>query len=131
VALLSSPYSAWSFEGTDPGTIVTLDQPLPSRWKILEKLNEHDYQVNVEENEEYGFISFASAKFICCDPKRRSKKAFMRIYKQVPHRKTVIWDEDARGRQAPTSHDLYPARIDCLSRSYSKGLNQHAKAPRV
>jgi hypothetical protein len=125
---MSFPYSAWSFEVTDPGTIVTLDQPLPSRWKILEKLNEHDYQVNVEENEEYGFISFASARFICCDPKRRSKKAFMRIYKQVPYRKTEMWDADARGGQATT---YTPARIDCLSRSYSKGLNQYAKAPRV
>ncbi|OKO94578.1 hypothetical protein PENSUB_11845 [Penicillium subrubescens] len=103
---MSSPYSARFFKGIDPGTIVTLDRPSPSWWKIIEKLNEHDHQVNVEENEESGFVSFASAKALCCDPKRRSKKAFMRIYKQVPHRKTEMWDIDSRGRQATT----YPPR---------------------
>ncbi|KAJ9202264.1 hypothetical protein DTO164E3_3193 [Paecilomyces variotii] len=50
---MSSSY--WFRKGPNPGTIITLDQPVPSRWKILEKLNEHDYQVNEEENHEYGF----------------------------------------------------------------------------
>jgi hypothetical protein len=35
----------WFRKGTDPGTIITLDKPLSSRWKILEKLNEYDDQV--------------------------------------------------------------------------------------
>ncbi|KAJ5940085.1 hypothetical protein N7516_000253 [Penicillium verrucosum] len=75
-------YSAWFRKGPGPGTVITLDQPVPSRWKILEKLNEHDYQVNEEENDEYGFRSFASAKYICCDPRSQTKKAFIRIYIQ-------------------------------------------------
>ncbi|OKP09391.1 hypothetical protein PENSUB_5282 [Penicillium subrubescens] len=99
---MSSSYSAWFRKGPDPGTTITLDQPVPSRWKILEKLNEHDYQVNEEENDEYGFRSFASAKYLCCDPRARTKKAFMRIYIQVPHRKTEMDDADTRSRQATT-----------------------------
>ncbi|KAJ9265747.1 hypothetical protein DTO212C5_6602 [Paecilomyces variotii] len=97
---MSSSY--WFRKGPNPGTIITLDQPVPSRWKILEQLNEHDYQVNEEENHEYGFRSFASAKYLCCDPKARTKKAFMRIYIQVPHRKTEMDDADTRSRQATT-----------------------------
>ncbi|KGO43582.1 hypothetical protein PEX1_059140 [Penicillium expansum] len=99
---MSSSYSAWFRKGPDPGTIITLDQPVPSRWKILEKLNEHDYQVNEEENDEYGFRSFASAKYLCCNPISRTKNAFMRIYIQVPHRKTELDDADTRSRQATT-----------------------------
>lgn len=99
---MSSLYSAWFFGGISPGTIVTLDQPVPSRWKILEKLNDHDYQVNVEETEELGITSFASARILCCDPKKRSKKTFVRIQKQVPHGKTEMRDADTRGRQATT-----------------------------
>lgn len=99
---MSSPYSTWFQEGIDTGTLITLDQPIPSQWKILEKLNEHDYQVNKEENDESGFISFASAKLLCCDPKTSSKQAFMRIYIQVPHRKTEMHNATTRGRQATT-----------------------------
>ncbi|PLN81414.1 hypothetical protein BDW42DRAFT_185449 [Aspergillus taichungensis] len=62
-----------------------LDQPVLSRWKILEKLNEHDYQVNEEENNEY-----------------RTQKVFMRIYIQIPHRKTELDAMDTRSRQATT-----------------------------
>ncbi|KAJ9320086.1 hypothetical protein DTO027B5_8855 [Paecilomyces variotii] len=47
---MSSSY--WFRKGPNPGTIITLDQPVHSRWKILEQLNEHDYQVNEEENHE-------------------------------------------------------------------------------
>ncbi|KAF3398171.1 hypothetical protein F1880_006324 [Penicillium rolfsii] len=96
------PYSAWFRKGPDPGTIITLEQSVPSRWKILEKLNERDYQVTEEENDRYGFPSLATAKYLCCDPRARTKKAFMRIYKQVPHRKTEMDDADIRSRQAVT-----------------------------
>ncbi|KAJ5582586.1 hypothetical protein N7535_001206 [Penicillium sp. DV-2018c] len=99
---MSSSYSAWFRKGPELGIIITLDQPVPSQWKILEKLNEHDYQVNEEENDEYGFRSFASAKYLCCDPRAETKKAFMRIYVQVPHRKTERDDADTRSRQATT-----------------------------
>ncbi|OJJ45691.1 hypothetical protein ASPZODRAFT_17139 [Penicilliopsis zonata CBS 506.65] len=99
---MSSSYSAWFRKGIEPGTIITLDQPVSSQWKILEKLNEHDYQVNEEVHHEYGFRSIATAKILCCDPLNRAKKALMRIYTQVPHRKTEMDDAETRGRQATT-----------------------------
>ncbi|KAJ5237941.1 hypothetical protein N7489_008032 [Penicillium chrysogenum] len=90
----------WFRKGTDPGTIITFDKPLSSRWEILEKLNEYDDQATVEQNRAYGFHSFASAKFLCCDPQRRATEAFMRVYIQVPHRTTEMDDADTRGQQA-------------------------------
>ena len=99
---MSSSFSTWFRKGIDPGTIIALDQPLSSQWKILEKLNERDFQVNKEEHDDYGFCSFASAKILCCDPKECAKNAFMRIYVQVPHRTTEMDDADTRGRQATT-----------------------------
>ncbi|KAJ5423201.1 hypothetical protein N7491_008417 [Penicillium cf. griseofulvum] len=87
-------------KGTDPRTIITLDKPLSFRWKILEKLNEYEDQATVEQNKAYGFRSFASAKFLCCDPQRYATKAFMRVYIQVPHRTTEMDDADTRRQQA-------------------------------
>ncbi len=61
--------STWFRKGIEPGTIMTLDQPQgPSPWKILEKINEHDYQVNKEEHDDNGFYSFASTRLLCCKP---------------------------------------------------------------
>lgn len=60
---MSSSYSTWFLKGINPGAVITLNQPFFSQWKILEKLNEHEFQVNKEENNDYGFCSFASAKF--------------------------------------------------------------------
>jgi hypothetical protein len=110
---MSSPFSTWFRKGIDPGTIITLDQPPSSQWKttqwkILEKLNERDFQVIRELYDDYGFDSFASTKLLCCNPGDHAKKAFMRIYLQVPYRKTEIDDADTRGRQATafTSSEL-------------------------
>lgn len=102
---MSSPSWTWFRKGIDPGTIITLDQPPSSQWKttqwkILEKLNERDYQVVKELYDEYGYYSFASTKLLCCDPEDPAQKAFMRIYLQVPYRGTEIDDPDTRGRQA-------------------------------
>ncbi|KAF7712711.1 Uncharacterized protein PECH_006783 [Penicillium ucsense] len=44
---MSSPSSRWFHQGTDPGTIITLDQPVPSQWKILEKLNKRNFQAKL------------------------------------------------------------------------------------
>ncbi|OQD65151.1 hypothetical protein PENPOL_c006G02370 [Penicillium polonicum] len=99
---MSSSYETWFRKGVDPGTIIALDQPRPSQWKILEKLNEHDSQVHKGENDAYGCRSFASAKLLCCDPRDRKKTAYMRIYVQVPHRTTEMDDADTRGQQATT-----------------------------
>ncbi|OQD95336.1 hypothetical protein PENSOL_c021G05409 [Penicillium solitum] len=97
---MSSSFSTWLLKGINTGTVITLNQPFFSKWRILKKLNEYEFQVNQEENNDYGSRSFASAKFECSDPKRSSKKAFMRMYIQLPHRKTEMDDADTRGRQA-------------------------------
>ncbi|KAF4771079.1 hypothetical protein HAV15_012580 [Penicillium sp. str.  len=110
----------WFRKGTDPGTIITLDKPLSSRWKILKKLNEYDDQATVEQNKAYGFRSFASAKFLCCDPQRRATKAFMRLYIQVPHRTTEMDDADTRGQQATS---WTPQELASLLDLTEKGSN--------
>lgn len=74
---MSSSYSTWFRKGIDPGTVITVYQPVSPRWKILEKLNEHDFQVYKGEHDDYGLRSSASVRILFCDPKRRSKKAFM------------------------------------------------------
>ncbi|KAF7713308.1 Uncharacterized protein PECH_005708 [Penicillium ucsense] len=95
-------YSRWFQKGPHPGDIITLDRPGPSSWKILEKLSEYDYQVNIEENEESGRRSLASAKYLCSDPKSRTRKALMRIYTRVPHGKTEMHDAATRSQQVTT-----------------------------
>ncbi|KAJ9490812.1 hypothetical protein VN97_g2433 [Penicillium thymicola] len=42
------------------------------------------------------------AKPICCDPKKAPRKAFMRVYLQVPIKNTEIQDPKTRSRQATT-----------------------------
>ncbi|RHZ65842.1 uncharacterized protein CDV56_108752 [Aspergillus thermomutatus] len=97
---MPSPPSRWFHHGTDPGTIITLDQPVPSRWKILEKLNEHDFQVSEEMSKHYGSHSLATTKLLCCDPTNPTKKAFIRVYLQVPYLNTEMKDPKTRALQA-------------------------------
>jgi hypothetical protein len=99
---MSSSYSTWFRKDVEPGTIIALDQPRPSQWKILKKLNEHDSHVHKAEHDASGCRSFASAKLLCCDPQDRKKTAFMRIYVQVPHRTAEMDDADTSGQQATT-----------------------------
>lgn len=97
---MPSPSSTWFRKGIDPGTIITLDQPIPSKWKIVKKLNEYDYQL---DKEQYRFgvrLSFACTKLLCCDPKDDKKLAFMRIYLQVPFCGTEMDDAQTRATQA-------------------------------
>ncbi|KGO75653.1 hypothetical protein PITC_030050 [Penicillium italicum] len=72
---MSSSFSTCFLNGTKPGTAITLSQPFSSQWMILEKLNEHEFQVNKEEIDDYGFYYFASAKSQCCDPKKFFKES--------------------------------------------------------
>ncbi|KAI2791856.1 hypothetical protein POX_c04735 [Penicillium oxalicum] len=99
---MSSPSSRWLHQGTDPGTIITLDQPVPSQWKILEKLNERNFQASGEMRRRHGHYSYATAKLLCCDPNTPSRRAFMRFYLQVPFEDTEIQDPKTRSRQATT-----------------------------
>ncbi|RMJ28505.1 hypothetical protein PHISP_00632 [Aspergillus sp. HF37] len=92
----------WFRKGIEPHTIITLDRPEPSQWEILEKLNEHDRQLEEEDIDEGLPLSYASTKLLCRDPTDHAKKAFMRIYIQVPYANTEIDDPTTRSRQATT-----------------------------
>ncbi|KAJ6178194.1 hypothetical protein N7519_008655 [Penicillium mononematosum] len=127
---MSSSFSTSFLKGIDPGTVITLNQPFSSQ--CVEKLNEHEFQVNKQENNDYGFCSFASAKFQCCDPNQCSKKAFMRMYIQVPHRKTEMDDADTRGQQATTFTP--PAAYQDLTQKHSSNapkLIEYKTVPRI
>ncbi|KAL2871064.1 uncharacterized protein BJX67DRAFT_377670 [Aspergillus lucknowensis] len=100
---MSSPSSRWFHQGTYPGTIITLDQPVPSRWKILAKLNECDLQASEEMRRRHRRVySYATAKLLCCDPEKPSRRAFMRVYLQVPFKNTEIQDPETRSGQTTT-----------------------------
>jgi len=93
----------WFQTGLDPGTIITLDQPVPSQWQIVEKLNEHNHQLSKEERDYFDSgYSFASTKLLCRDPKNHAKEAFVRIVKQLPFRNTEQIAVEARSKQATT-----------------------------
>ncbi|KAJ5509312.1 hypothetical protein N7527_011455 [Penicillium freii] len=90
----------WFRKDIDPGTIITLDQPETSKWKVVKRLNEYDHQLD-EDRHRLGFhLSFACTKLLCCDPEDDTKLAFMRIYLQVPFRGTEMDDARTRASQA-------------------------------
>lgn len=93
---------SWFKKGINPGTILTIDQPVPSQWEIVKKLNEYDLQLS-EEHHRLGLrLSLATTKLLCRDPKDHTKQAFMRISLQVPYRGTEMDDTDTRAKQATT-----------------------------
>ncbi|KAJ5176616.1 uncharacterized protein N7482_002493 [Penicillium canariense] len=91
----------WFRKGIERGTIITLDQPGRSRWQILEKLNENDFQLWEAEYNRGERFSLGVTKLRCRDL-RDHKEAFMRIYLQVPYRGTEMDDADTRAKQATT-----------------------------
>ncbi|OOQ91040.1 hypothetical protein PEBR_02252 [Penicillium brasilianum] len=92
----------WFRKGVDPGTIVSLDQPVPSSWKIVEKLSENNGQLTEAEYRHGDRLSLAVIKLLCCDLKHPKHLAFMRIYLQVPYSGTKMDDADTRAKQAIT-----------------------------
>ncbi|KAJ5196160.1 hypothetical protein N7449_006639 [Penicillium cf. viridicatum] len=94
-----SSSTMWFRKGIDPDTIITLDQLVASKWKIVNKLNEYDYQLDKEQHCLSFRLSFACTKLLCCDPKDDTKLAFMRIYLQVPFRGTKMDDPQTRASQ--------------------------------
>jgi hypothetical protein len=95
--------SIWFRKGIEPGNTITLDQPVPSQWQIVEKLNEEDFQQTEAEHRRWpSHLSYVTTKFICRDRTDHTKDAFMRIYLQVPYRGTEIDDPDTRATQATT-----------------------------
>lgn len=92
--------SPWFKKDIHPGTIVALDQPAPSQWEIVKKLNEYDLQLTEEQYRLGIRLSLATTKLLCRDPTDHAKQAYMRIYLQVPYCDTEMDDPDARASQA-------------------------------
>ncbi|OOQ87318.1 hypothetical protein PEBR_17817 [Penicillium brasilianum] len=92
----------WFRKGVDPGTIISLDQPVPSRWKVIEKLSENDGQLTEAEYRRGERLSYATTQLLCCDPRHTKHLAFMRIYLQVPYSGSETEDADTRAKQAIT-----------------------------
>ncbi|OQE41040.1 hypothetical protein PENCOP_c005G00076 [Penicillium coprophilum] len=84
----------WFRKGTDSGTIITLDKPLSSQWKILEKLNEPPWS-KIRHMASVLSPRLSSCVVILDDLQRKQ----MRVYIQVPHRRTEMNDADTRGQQ--------------------------------
>lgn len=54
----------WFRKGVDPANIITLEQPVPSQWQIVKKLNEDDFQLTEAEHHHGYHPSFAAANLL-------------------------------------------------------------------
>jgi hypothetical protein len=91
------------FEGTD----ITLDPPsepplyLPRQtWAIDKKLSERSQPMTQQDFTDGLGLPFAAAKFLCHRKENPSKKAFMRIYLQIPVIGTQYQSPRIRRKQA-------------------------------
>ncbi|OQD97970.1 hypothetical protein PENSOL_c010G10741 [Penicillium solitum] len=85
---------SWFPKSIKKGKTVKLTEPVSSRWKIVEKVNEHVEQF--EDTELHP--SLASAKFLCRDASDPSNKkdAYLRIVQQIPSVKGEFPDHVSR-----------------------------------
>lgn len=85
---------SWFPKSLKKGKIIRLAEPVSSRWKIVEKVNEHVEQY--EDTELHP--SLASAKFLCRDASSSSNKkyAYLRIVQQIPSVNGEVSDHAAR-----------------------------------
>jgi hypothetical protein len=95
------------------GTEITLDPPsephlhLPRQtWLIDKKLSERSQSMTQQDVTDGLGLPFAAAKFLCHGKENPSKKAFMRIYLQIPVIGTLCQSPQIRQKQAaePQSH---------------------------
>ena len=92
------------------GTEVTLDSPsespLRQTWVIDKKLSERSQPMTQQEVTEGLGLPFAAARFLCHLKEDPSKKAFMRVYLQIPVIGTQYQSPQNRRKQAakPQQH---------------------------
>jgi hypothetical protein len=88
------------------GTQVTFTTPSPQKWVLEEKLTEDFQRMTKRELELGGGPSFAVFKYLCYSATDSSKKAFMRIYFQIPNPGTEYQLPRLRQQQAapPRKH---------------------------
>ncbi|KAJ5895330.1 hypothetical protein N7495_007021 [Penicillium taxi] len=91
------------FRGPEIHSII-FDDPEPSTWIVLERLNEHENREDPErahiKHPDHCTVSYASIKYRCKKQGDASKIAFVRMYKQIPHLGTEFDDHTTRAKQA-------------------------------
>lgn len=87
------------------GTQVTFTTPSPQKWVLEEKLTEDFQRMTKRELELGGGPSFAVFKYLCHSTTDSNKKAFMRIYFQVPNPGTESQLPRLRRQQAAPPHE--------------------------
>ncbi|KAJ5198512.1 uncharacterized protein N7498_007629 [Penicillium cinerascens] len=85
-----------------PGKSIALTKPEPTEWKILEAIDEHNFQFSEEIVQRDSCVSYASIKLSCIEASNPSKRAIMRVYMQVPYDNTELEDLPTRAQQATT-----------------------------
>ncbi|KAJ5832281.1 hypothetical protein N7474_000592 [Penicillium riverlandense] len=95
-----SDQKSWFDSTINKRKILSLKEPVLSKWKLVEKLNEH-----VEQRPEAkSHTSLASARFLCRDASRPANEAtayaYLRIVKQIPSERAEEADLVSRAREA-------------------------------
>ena len=100
------------------GTEVTFTVPSLQKWVLEEKLTEDVQQMSKWELDGGGGPPFAVFKYLCHSATDSDKKAFMRIYFQIPIDGTEYQPLEVRQRQAapPRKHRELDALKDLTLR---------------
>ncbi|OQE88585.1 hypothetical protein PENNAL_c0016G09623 [Penicillium nalgiovense] len=73
----------------------------PSKWEVIEKVNENALQLGESELEEsVDQVFYACIKYRRQNWNDKAHTAYIRVWKQIPHFETEIDDPDIRARQA-------------------------------
>lgn len=99
-------------------TIITLDYPARSEWKIIQKMNEHDHQMEENSVKAGAPPSYASIKLLCEETRDTKKKAMIRVYKQIPYIGTELDGPSERSQQASS---FTPQELIALKTLTQKG----------
>ncbi|KAJ5827347.1 hypothetical protein N7447_004110 [Penicillium robsamsonii] len=101
------------------GTEATFITPSPQKWVLEEKLTENFQRITSRELQMGGGPSFAVFKYLCYSATDSSKKAFMRIYFQIPNPGTESQLPRLRQQQAaPSRKHLELQALKDLSKQY-------------
>lgn len=111
------------------GTEVTFTVPSLQKWVLEEKLTEDVQQMSKWELDGGGGPPFAVVKYICHSATDSDKKAFMRIYFQIPIAGTEYQSVEVRQRQAapPRKH----RELDALKGSKTTTVSRGPNSPRL
>lgn len=99
---------SWFPKSLKKGKLIKSTEPVASRWKIVEKVNEH-----VDQSEDTNLhLSLASAKFLCRDANDPANKTdtYLRIIQQIPSAKAEASDVS----DCPNRPSMYNMRRDSI-----------------